>query len=242
MTHDDLERLAWESLDGTISAEDKRHLEDLLAGDPDVRSRYQELERMAATLGRLVSVKPPAELRPRIDRALSVASPRWRRRQSPANAWQGRLAYLAAGLVLGLVAARVLLPTAGLDGADVVGAMAATEAAVTVELDDVGQLAVWREGTSRIILELGLSRAMPVELEVGAADGGLTIDRAVLGGAGEAAAGPAGVRLSVEGPGRSSISLETVGDLPDLAVRVRSDGRLLADRLVSANELGDGFR
>jgi anti-sigma factor RsiW len=241
MIGDELERLAWENIDGTISAGDRTRLEEDLARNDEARSRYVELERMAAMLGRLEPMKPPAELRPRIDRALSVVSPRWRRRQSPANAWTGRLAYLAAGLVLGLVAARVLLPTAGLDRADVVGAMAASKAAVTVELDGVGQLAVWRDGSSRIILELGLSRAIPVELEVGAANGGLTIDRAVLGGAGEAATGPTGVRLSVEGPGRSSILLESDAELAELAVRVRSGGHLLADRLVTADELGGGF-
>ena len=240
--HDDFDRLAWESLDGSISAGDRSRLEQTLARDEAARARFAELERLAALLGRLEPMRPPAELRPRIDRALSAAAPRWRRRRSPADAWKGRLAYLAAGLMIGLVAARVLLPTAQVERTDVVGSMAPVASAVTLDLDEAGRLAMWRDGSSRVVVELGLSAAIPMEVELGVTEGGLTLERAALSGRGEAIAEGSGIRLLVEGPGRSSLVVASDSDQCAYLIRLTSGQRVLAEKLVDVEELGGEFR
>ena len=75
MKPDRLEALLWERIDGVISAVDRAELDAWLAGNSQARELDRELIALAARLEESVELEPPAELRPRIDRALAAARP-----------------------------------------------------------------------------------------------------------------------------------------------------------------------
>jgi hypothetical protein len=70
-----LEALLWERIDGVIGAEDRTELEAFLAQDQEARELEHELGVLADRLASARELKPPAELRERIDRALIMAEP-----------------------------------------------------------------------------------------------------------------------------------------------------------------------
>ena len=70
-----LEALLWERIDGVIGAEDQTELEAFLAQDQEARELDHELKVLAERLASARELKPPAELRGRIDRALIMAEP-----------------------------------------------------------------------------------------------------------------------------------------------------------------------
>ena len=59
-----LEALLWEELEGKLSTEDRRLLEDRLAGDGEARAARERLSRLNEELSGLEAVSPPPELRP----------------------------------------------------------------------------------------------------------------------------------------------------------------------------------
>lgn len=243
MTDQDLERLAWERLDGSISAEDDARLDALLAADSSASRRFEAIQELARGLSMVVPASPPAELRPRIDRAVAVASPRWRRPIARVGVWGPRLAYLAAGLVAGAVAVRLLLPVPVLDRDLASGAMitgsARPSAALELDLGGGGTLAMWRDG-GFLNLDLSVEASHQVEVILEARRGSLSIERVALGGGAgaEAAADGAAVRIRTTGPGRSTIALSRDGEESGIVVRVASDGVVLAEREVRPDELG----
>jgi hypothetical protein len=242
MTNDDLERLVWDRVDGTISSEDEIRLERLLAADASARTRCGELEQMAGGLASIGSVTPPAELRPRIERALAGTSPRWRRSAAPVRMWRARFAYLAAGILLGLVAARLLLPSAEVDRRLAAGAMTFPDSALTLSLERAGQAAIWRTGGSITVVELEILDGSSFEVVMEADSGNLTLSRAELGNAHavEAVVEAGRVRIEGSGPGRSRVAVGSEVEEAAISVRVMSDGRLVAERLVRPHELRGG--
>lgn len=241
MTRDDLERLIWERLDGSITAEDAARLDDILATDAGAEKRYVELERLSGGLADLAHVTPPAELRPRIDRALASVAPPGRRRRAAVGSWSMRFAYLAAGIMLGLVAARLLIPSATVDRRVVAGAMTTPAMAVSVSLAEAGNLSFWRTKPSLTVVDLDLSDSSPVEITLNAELGALTLSRASFGGLtrGEAAVEGGGVRIEGSGTGQSRVVVESEDVASALSFRVTSRGRVLTEGVVHPDELGD---
>ena len=242
MTNNDVERLAWERVDGTISAEDDARLDEMLGADEVARRRLASIETMAGRLAGVGSMPPPAALRPRIERALTASSPRWRRRAEPARIWSMRLGYLAAGIMLGLVAARLLIPTVEVSRRDVAGAMVAPQTATTIDVERAGTLAIWSAGDSLIAVELSLSSATNVQVTLDAGPGDLRIVQAGLGGVamGEASSDGERVRMVARGPGRCSMTLGVDRVDPAITVGVSSDGRTVATQLIRPGEDGGG--
>jgi len=70
-----LEALLWERIDGVIGAEDRAELEAFVAQDQEAKELDHELNVLAERLASARELKPPAELRERIDRALIMAEP-----------------------------------------------------------------------------------------------------------------------------------------------------------------------
>lgn len=243
MNDADFERLAWERLDGTISAEDAARLDAMVAGSDSSRRRYTFLERIARELASVAPVAAPAELRPRIDRALAASSPRWRRSSPVLAFWRPRLAYLAAGLLAGMVAARLLMPGPAVDRGQASGAMVAAvatpSAGLTLDLAGIGTLAL-RQDDDLLDLELMLSTDRPVEISLEPRHGQLGIATLEAGGASivTAAADGGDARFRVEGPGHPTVSLRLPAGDPEVSVRVSSEGVTVTERVVRIRELG----
>jgi hypothetical protein len=246
MTNAELERLAWERLDGTISAEDRHRLDAMLVADGSARQRFDAIQEVARGLAGVAQIRPPAELRPRIDRAVATAAPpRWRGPIATMDLWRPRLVYLAAGLVMGAIATRLLLPAPALDRDLASGAMIASSvgrtSVVTVELGGEGTLALSRTGA---LLNLDLSVREPHQLEVTlqGQGGSLGIERVVLsqGLAAEAVADRGSVRIRATGRGRGAVAVSQRGGDSVISVRVSSNGVLLAEREVRPDELRAG--
>jgi len=124
---DRLRQALWEREDGELPAGERRWLEDRLAGDPGARHQADLVARLAARLDRLPEKEAPPELRPRIERGLDALDEpvegRGRRDAVAAGPgglswpfggrWRPRLAWLAAGLVLGAFVYHLILGVHG---------------------------------------------------------------------------------------------------------------------------------
>jgi len=244
MMRDDIELLFWERIDGVISADDDERLTALMADDPEARRRFAELEEMSEALTRVGTAKPPVELRPRIDRALAASSPRWRR-QAPVNdMWRPRLVYLAAGLLLGVVVAQLLLPAPAVDSDRVSGTMTMTdeipEAATSIDLDGgLGVLGLWWDD-STLIADLRLTASREFELTLEADETDLEIRRGAHTGSLSSAVWQEAGRVVVQaaGPGRQTVAVGLQGSTSRVRIRVVSDGDVLAERVVSRGDIG----
>lgn len=243
MNDADFERLAWERLDGTISAEDAARLNAMVAGSESSRRRYTSLQGIARELASVAPVVPPAELRPRIDRTLAASSPRWRRSSPVLAFWRPRLAYLAAGLLAGVVGARLLMPGPTVDRGQASGTMVTTvatpPAGLTLVLAGVGTLAL-RQGRGLLDLDLKLATDRPVEISLEPRHGQLGIATLEAGGASivTARADGGGARFRVEGPGHPTVSLRWAGGDSEVSVRVSSEGVTVTERVIRLWEQG----
>ena len=114
---DELEQLLWECAEDELSPAEQERLQAHLDVHPEWATRFGEIADLNRELAAVPEKQPPAELRRRIHRALPPAArpapleagsqhgdwrQRLRRWLSPSPAWG--LAYLAAGLVIGLLA------------------------------------------------------------------------------------------------------------------------------------------
>jgi hypothetical protein len=239
MREHDLERMAWERLDGSIAAEDESRLEALLATDPAALQRCAEVEQLAANLGAIRPATPPAELRARIDRAIASASPPWRRRRITSGLWPLRLAYMAAGVLLGLVAARLLMPSSLVDQHVVAGAMTTPASAVRLDLGEGGSLSLWRTDTSLTAVDVDLADDAEIAVVVDAVEGMLSIARTGFSGVaeGEAVNEDGRVRIDSAGSGHAKVVVRSEIPSSALVIRVTARGRLVAERVVQPEEL-----
>ena len=244
MMPDNFERLAWERIDGTISAEDDERLAAVMADDPKARQRFAEIEEMSDVLARVGEAEPPVELRPRIDRALAAASPRWRRRAPGFQMWRPRLAYLAAGLLLGAVVGQLLLPAPVVDSDRVSGAIVVAdeipEAAMSIDLDGgVGVLALWWDDPT-LTSDLRLTTDRSFELTLEADETDLEIRRGTQMGSPSSAVWREAGRVVVRatGPGRQTVAVGFRGSASRVRIRVVGDDGVLADRVISLGDIG----
>ena len=244
MMPDEFEGLAWEKIDGTISAENDERLVALMADDPKARGRFAEIEEISNALNRVGEAEPPAELRPKIDRALAVASPRWRRRASGLATWRPRLVYLAAGLLLGAVVGQLLLPAPVVDSDRVSGAMLVVdeipEAAMNIDLDGgVGVLALWWDDPT-LTADLRLATSRSLELTLAADDTDLEIRSGKqIGNPSSVVWQEAGrVVARAAGPGRQTVAVGFRGAARSIRLRVVGDDGVLVERVVSLDDIG----
>ena len=174
MARKSIEELLWQKLDGELGAQEGRELEVCRAEQPEeVEKEERELEHFSALLAGVEDVEPPEALRGRIDWALTA---RWASAsRSPRLGLRSvRYAYLAAGLVLGIVGAHLLSPgltprepdVSQLAGTLSPGAVAPDKPAVVLELGESrGSLALSRDG-DLLLGELSLERETESELVV----------------------------------------------------------------------------
>jgi hypothetical protein len=245
MTHDDFDRLAWRSIDGTASTEERRRLEELLAEDEVAQRRHSDFVELATGLSRIEEVEPPAELRARIDRAIATSAPSWRRPTRPSESWRPRLAFLAAGLVIGVVASLLLhWAPQETDWAPMSGAMhRASERPSGALLLDLGDgqdsVAVWRED-DRILADLRLTDDRQLGVDLGASGGTLRLVGSSHAGSRWQEVSDSGDRITIRarGPGRHRLTVASDHAVKGVVLRVTRDGRTLAERMIGWDELG----
>ena len=244
MSHEALERLAWERIDGTITNEDRELLDSILAGDPEARRRFDELCRLADELALADDLGPPSELRPRIHQALQAATPRWRRQATAPGTWKKQMVFISAGLLLGAVAGRLLIPAPTIDRESVAGAMVPLlerpADAVLVDLEEgLGSVALWREGT-QWTAELTLLGDRPVEVVLDAKFVNLDLCSLAQSGAltSEVTEQPGRLVIRAEGSGRTVTIFSSDGTPENLHLTVIGDGRVLVERTVRMTEAG----
>jgi hypothetical protein len=240
MTRDEYERLAWERFDGEITPDDLARLEAFEAGNSDIRGHLEQLRALCDQLSRTREVVPPAELRPRIDRALASSAPGWRRPAPVVNLWRPRLAYLAAGLVVGAVIARLLLTVADrpIEPDRVAGTMRVVPTQVTQRQtidfgEDRGSLNLVREDDI-LILDAELTTDLPVEVMVEAQGGSLSVRGMASSGArpSRVVVDSTSVALHAASAGRHRLELAPSDPSMTVRVVVVCDGRTVANRTV----------
>lgn len=246
MMDEELERLAWQRIDGEISLADRERLEKLEATDPEVAEDIESLRMISDALSRFHEVSPPSVLRPRIDRAVASSSPGWRRPAPVVTVWRPRLAYLAAGLLVGAVVARLLLPVSDrqIDVDQLTGAMRPVPGQATVGLQvdlagGVGKLSQWRDG-GLLMTALDLSTEQPMDLVLEAEDGVLDLLNALHSGGSvsELLVQEGRLVVHIEGAGRHVVAVTTGAEDSTLSVVVVSGGDLLASQRVALSDLG----
>lgn len=247
MSEHGLERLLWEEIDGSLQETERRELSERLAADAGAERLRGEVTELARLLADAEDVAPPAELRRRIrtavaGRPLPGASHAARRWWSPA-VWAGgsssRYAYLAAGIVIGIVS--VLLVGRGMEPGS---------AALVGTVNVPAEAGAWRElplADARGFVRLRRQAdvwAVAFEVSDGPAisvhfvrrDGAAPEVR-VTGSGGASAPVPqaGGVVLAGGASRRLSLEVDAAGrGEPPLRLLVESAGRTLLDQTLEA--------
>lgn len=248
MRNDELERLLWERLDGTICEAGRARLAVLLDAGPAAREQERQLAALASGLSEIREVEPPDGLGAAVAAAVaSRQTPRRRRRlrawlhELVEPRWRVRLAWTCAGLALGVAAALlhpVLRPTAPEEVARYYGSMSRPGAVARRMLElpsGRGHLAFDR-GTGTLHLRLV---AQPADedlwLEIEAP--GLTLVRAEAGGEAARSVVQTPRGLIVASPARGWIEVEAGVPVSARQARVRLavGSRVVVERTV---ELG----
>lgn len=249
MRDQELERLTWQRIDGALSPEDRRRLDRYLEDHPEARGRVRQIEDLARLLRAPDPVAAPLELRPRIDRALAAAkaprAPRTSVVQRPrAWPWGPRLAYVAAGVLIGVVATLLLPPGPGgrVSRDQASAAMGAAAGSRLLELDLAGGAGTLhlRRTEGVVTVETFLVNQGEVELVLEAEHGGLHLEALT----GEGGAIPeldlSGSRLEgrIVGAGSHRLTVRLADASAPLDVEARDQGRLLARGRIDAVTAG----
>jgi len=244
MNPDRLEELMNQELDGCNTPDESRRLAEHLAGDPDARQRFRQLQDAVDVLAGWDQVDPPAGLRETILAALAETAPVVEPAQeSPFRGLMRRMTLvpLAAGLVAGLLISNLMMrgsvDTDGLGGT--AGAQwqdLAPQGLVPLDLAGAGASGdLWvgtRAGRTGVRLSLETDTPLEVALEMGPATAcrGYRLD------------GDARPTLRVT---RSAVVVEgaTTGDYEfdfghaadreaDIRLRISREGRIVAETTV----------
>jgi hypothetical protein len=235
-----LEALIWERLEGTISAQDRSTLEAYLAEHDHARLLEAEIGAVAESLASVDEVAPPESLRHRIDRAVSrrsLAPPSWRRFVT--HEWSVRVAYLAAGVLIGVVALHLLAPGAvdRLQPSHLTGAMVAGPPAITADLP--GGRLVARRDDDRLELRWTVDSSEAGEIRLVPGEAPLRLEGLAHDGIRSSRLGTidGGVSLQVRGPGVLELSARTAARSWPITITVTSDGAVVFDRAVTPDDL-----
>ncbi len=173
-------------IDGLNSVAESQRLHNMIAGDPDLRVAFEELQSVKLAIESLVEVDPPASLKASIMQALPQPERARSKSSAPASWWSGitdlvrlpkpiSLAYaFSLGLIVAFVVSTVLMPPISGDGSDPIsGAMISTglagyEILAEYELGEDeknGRVRVARD-RNRYIIEFVWENGEPVQARV----------------------------------------------------------------------------
>jgi len=257
MNRDQLEGFLWEWIDGEISEADLNRLEAYLAEHPEGREEHRRLLELSELLSSTEPVDVPAEQRGRIDSALATHQVPWRRQEVARGGrvrwcerpWPLRLAYMAAGFVMGAVVVALLW---GGPGSGWIGHEPALRGVMTNRVMDrekqrfdLAQNAGWLNvaGGSRLFrVELDLTRSGKVKLFVEGGKGALRVESLDQGAASPIRVSAADRRVVVELTGPTRVTIGFAADRPAgvLHLRVTAGGETLLGSQVRLGGQGGG--
>lgn len=250
------ESLVWDSIDGTMTTEERADLEEHIERHPEARELQREIEKLAEQLNGMGRAAPPETLRPRIAAALQeVPAPTLE--TSPGSSSVIPLASrrrsvswlpLAASLLVGVAVGYLLQPGAGVsvDRSRAAGAMTSTSpgpASRTMEIDlggRAGTMAVGRHGSSTAI-RIDLATASDLEIVLEVADGILlptgidTIDSAGF----EVTAEASRTVIRTHGPALHELEFTAAGDTAPVHLIVYLNGSVVADDWLDPDQGGN---
>jgi len=254
MNHDRLEALLWEWIDGEIDEPDLTLLKQYLAEHPEAREEHRRLLDVSNLLSSLEPVEAPAGQRERIEAALASrpahrppaeAAPRARAGRL-VQPWPARLAYLAAGLVVGVVVTALLGigpgASRGVGEPALRGVMFRHlengESHEVNLVNGAGRLVLAREGR-RLHADLDLRRSGAAQLAIQCEAGKLSVESLdqVSSASVRLAAAGRGVLVSTAGPTRLRVGVVAEPKATDILVRITAGGEVLASSRV---QLGPG--
>jgi hypothetical protein len=226
-------------IDGVISEREKSELLEFLAGNPEAREYFDDLERISQMLDGAERVTPPTALRDRVMAAITPSVSLRSRTTSGGGSMILRYAYAAAaGLVLGVLAYHFISSSdfgrTVVEPAEAAGAMTALPEQAertlieTIELDlPDGRGTVYLEkvqGGASVLLDLDSPSTVEVALEFDAGQIGFCGFTRELGGGGSLEVEEGTVTWTQQGHNRVALTVELHGGSP-----AKIDLRLLAD-------------
>lgn len=238
MKIDRIEALLWARIDGTIEPEELAELETHLAEHPEPREIERQITTIAEELDSLEQVQPPAELRERIDGALSHATPPTAHqtatlRTHTAPAWPVRWLPLAASLVIGVAVGYLMHPDTGgvIDRSAVTGSMltptSQPEAApVEIHLDSgAGSISASRSGAD-VVVDMTLTTEIDLGVTIASAAGAVRFEglNSTNSSATEVMTEQGWVVVRTRGPGTLTLSVSASDADELLRLQVSTDG------------------
>ncbi|MGE5236712.1 MAG: hypothetical protein ACM3O7_10210 [Acidobacteriota bacterium] len=255
MNTDDLDRLLWELIDGTIEPGERARLESFLASHPEAAARQREVGELSAALASVVAVEPPPELVPAIERAIANCRPRSAApsmlalalRALVAPRWPVRLAWAVLGVLLGAAATVILVNgdfgAAGRgDLSRYYGAVHVPEQfgrghGLVVELPaGVGELSLVREGRV-VVLDVVVHSTAPEDLAVTLAVPGAYLEGLQEQGPGASACtvSPSAVLFAAKGATRAAVRIGVPAGEERIRLTVTGEGKTFVDREIVVN-------
>lgn len=228
-------------LDGELSAAERDELHSRLANDAEARRQREQLGRMAAALGRMAPMAPPADLQQRVLRAGRPAA-----LQIPFQPRHGQWVRYALALAAGVVIVALGIGFVGnsrpdFDPEQLVATMgqqasspAPALAVIGLQAPDLhGSVALSPAG-ERWLLVFDLDSRQPVTVSAAYPDAAFRLTGYAQGDSGVAsfAATPGRISFVNQGPQRLALFLQPEAG-GQVRLRFEGDGRLLQEALIA---------
>lgn len=235
-------------LDGELSAAQREELHSRLANDPEARRQREQLGRMAAALGRMAPLAPPADLQQRVLRAGPPAAPQITFRQRREQ-WVRTALTLAAGMIIAVVGIGFVGHSRpDFDPEQLVATMgqqasspAPASAVIGVQAADLrGSVELSRAG-EHWLLVFDLDSRQPVTVSAAYPDAAFRLTGYAQGDSGVAsfAATPGRISFVNQGPQRLALFLQPEAGGP-VRLRFEGDGKRLQEALIAVPASGQG--
>ena len=250
VVRDDTERLLWEELDGELDNAGSRELGERLRRDSAARTLGDRITETSQLMAAVEKLAPPTDLATRIEAEITARDASAVRpagdgsRFAQLTPWVPRFAYMAAGVMVGMLGLNLLGPNLGLPlGKEVselygtMGYQPDASVALQVPVAEIdGHLALQaREGSLAVTLRFPSSDPVDVILS---SYGGLTLSSLDSGDARvELTQHPSAMELHLSEGGFCALTVDL--RIPDatVVVTVKSDGRTVVERSFGLTEL-----
>lgn len=251
MSSERLEALLWQKIDGTIDSSGEELLAEFMSEDPQANERQRTVAALSKLLDEVESIEPPPELRESLLDAIREPLPQplpfvvpGTTSSDEARPKRVRLSYLAAGILIGVIATRLLMPVfedrEPVNASQVTATMSTDLAdtsvrGLTLALEPIeGELELWQQ-EGRWVAELRLDEPAQVLLTLDGQGRGLELEsvRQEGGRTGELTVRKHEISLEAVGGGKHRIAVRrSEHDSPYMVVRVSTRDHLILEKKV----------
>jgi hypothetical protein len=250
IVRDDTERLLWDELDGELDADGRRELEERLWRQPEARTLKDRIAETSKLLGAVENALPPADLLARVEARIA-------RRETPAagspgggkvapllTPWVPRFAYMAAGILVGVLGLTLLNSASLLPGREDAGALVGTISyersssdALRIPVADVGgELSLVARGDD-LVVDMNFAAGRPVELNLRSGSG---LDLLALDSGSarvDLEVEPDGLTVLLRSGGECRLEVGVVNPANAVIVAVLSEGNTLLEKELGVSEV-----